>query len=91
MERLLVRGGKADVPDDLQYDTLLIKSCHSGRYYSENFQHGTLFYTVDNVYSEDFNTTVDLFVKGTLNRWDNDTIVSEMNEREDVYRWHQFD
>ncbi|MFH1465197.1 MAG: hypothetical protein ABIO70_12500 [Pseudomonadota bacterium] len=92
---LLVNAGAADLPaaDDLQYDILFIKSCNSGRYYTENFQHGGFFYTVDNVYSEHMVVTVDLFVKHILLRTPYWEIAQLMDERESthVYEFVQID
>ncbi len=89
----IVNGGADDIPapEDQAYDVLLLKSCHSGRYYIEQFMRGVFFYTDDNVYAEKEIATVDLFVKHIIMRTPWWEIVEEMNEREDVYHYVEID
>jgi hypothetical protein len=92
---LIVNAGADDIPgpSELAYDVLFLKSCNSGRYYIENFQHGDVFYTIDNVYADEMVVTVDLFVKHIILRTPYWEIAELMDEREGnpVYEWMKID
>jgi len=84
--RLIVHGGAADLPSPLRYAVLYYRSCNSGAYYSESFQHGVLFYTT-------FDSLIgaqDVFVQGILLGWDRETLKRELNRRQNNNDYFDF-
>lgn len=77
ISKLVVHGGKHDLPDNLQYAVLYYQSCNSGAYYSESFQRGVFFYTT----SDSLAITHDIFLKGIFLGWNWEEMKFRMNLR----------
>jgi hypothetical protein len=87
-ERLVVKGGAADMPTQ-RWSKLLLAGCNTGSYYLDQFKHGTVFYTVAN-YTEV--TATKAFVKDIMDPTkDNAAIWSDLEAvQPDVFDYQTF-
>jgi hypothetical protein len=84
--RLVVRGGADDMPVQ-RWRRLFIKSCYSGQYFFHAFNHGTLFYSVNEVISP---YTAAAFVQAVVNEESDRGICLALNDAENDYRPIEF-
>lgn len=86
--KTIVQGGSPDLPADMQYSTLFIRSCQSGRYFIERFDRGVFFFS-DGEAAYD-TAMVFRFLRGIIqgNSWDE--ILNEMNAADPIYDYINF-
>ena len=72
--------------DEMKYSRFFYQSCNSGNYYLTTFNHGIVFYTVNNSGSHGFWTYVRNYIDGMSDR----VIWQRMQAREAVYDYYNF-
>ena len=70
-----------------RWKKLFLNSCGSGPYYYYIFNHGTLFYTVNESAASG---TTKMFFKAIIDGKDNDGILNDVNAAENVNDYHSF-
>jgi hypothetical protein len=89
--KTIVHGGAGDLPtDNMHYQMSFIRSCNSGRYYSETFQRGVLFYST----TDDSNyegALVYIFVRGIIEHYTHDEMLAALNAANPIYEYIDFD
>ena len=88
-EKTIVRASALNLPEDLAYDLLFVRSCQSGRYYIHNLDRGTMFYTDGE--AEYDSAMVYRFIKGIFEGNSYDEILEELNSVDPIYYYHSFD
>ncbi len=86
--KTIVYGGELDIPDNLGFEVLFIRSCQSGRYYIHHLDQGVFFYS-DGEASYD-SAMVYRFIKGILEGWSYQEIVDELNSVDPIYGFFNF-
>ncbi len=88
-EKTIVRASALNIPDDMAYDLLFIRSCQSGRYYIHNFDRGTFFYS-DGEAAYD-SAMVYRFIKGIVEGSSYEEILWDLNSVDAIYDYFVFD
>lgn len=76
--RLVVKSGSADMPTK-RWKRIYLASCFSGLYYYPTFNHGTFFYTTDELYLLPDGDCPREFVKAVIGGKDNTGILQAIN------------
>lgn len=84
--RIVAQCGSSDMPTK-RWKKCFLNSCFSGQYYYNVFNHGTLFYTVDECSAAG---TTKAFIKAIIDGDDDDGIFADLNAVENVNDYHSF-
>jgi len=87
--KTIVHGGSLDLPEDMEYAALFIRSCQSGRYHVERFDRGVYFFSDGEAAYE--TAMVYRFLKGIIEHDSWDEIRNTMNAADPIYDYINFE
>lgn len=84
--RIVIKAGSHDLPAK-KWRMIFLNSCYSGQYYYSVFNHGVLFYTIDEASSSQ---TTKAWIKAIVEGKDKDGILEAINKEENINDYCDF-